>query len=251
VHDMAEQIEITAPDGVAEAYVVRSEGEPRGGVLFWMDAIGLRPRIADMMAEIASWGFAVLAPNAFYREGTIAETAPEGDLSDPAVRERFFASGVMDRVARLTPDRVAVDVPVFGEVLDQYAPGARFGTTGYCMGARLAVRTAGLLPDRVVAVGGFHGGGLVTDDPDSPHTTIVPCVEYVFGHADNDRSMTPEHVAELGAALDAAGVTYKNEIYPDSPHGYTMEDTAMWHAPGNDRHFAELKALFDRTMPPA
>lgn len=247
---MAEQIEITTPDGVCEAYVTRPESDPRGGVLFWMDAIGLRPRIEDMMAEIASWGFAVLAPNAFYRSGTIAETSPSGDLRDPAERERFFASGVAERMDLLTPDRVAVDVPIFAEVLDGYAPGLPFGTTGYCMGARLATRTAALLPGRVVAVGGFHGGKLVTDEPDSPHTTITPGVEYVYGHADNDQSMTPEDVATLGEALEAAGVTYKNEIYPGSPHGYTMADTSMWHAPGCDRHFAELKALFDRTMPP-
>ncbi|MER6977110.1 dienelactone hydrolase family protein [Streptomyces carpinensis] len=245
---MVEQIEITTPDGTAEAYVARPDGDVRGGVLFWMDAIGLRPRIADMVEEIAGWGYAVLAPNAFYRDGRAADLAPKGDLREPEAREAFFASGITERLNNLTPERVAADVPCYGKALDAYAPGLKFGTTGYCMGARLAIRTAALIPDRVVAVGGFHGGGLVTDEPTSPHTAIVPGAEYVFGHADNDASMTPEHVAVLGKALDAAGATYTNEIYPDAPHGYSMSDTSMWHEPSFLRQRAELKALLERRL---
>ena len=53
---------------------------------------------------------------------------------------------------------------------------------------------------------GFHGGGLVTDDPDSPHLRLPGArAEFVFGHADQDRSMTPEAVAALGRALADAG----------------------------------------------
>jgi len=247
---MAELIEITTPDGTAEAYLARPEGKSKGGVLFYMDAIGLRPRIADMVDTIAGWGYTVLAPNVFYRSGTAAETAPTADLRVPENREAFFASGVMDRVNGLTPDRIAVDVPAYAAVLREYAGAdAPIGTTGYCMGARIAVRTAGLLPDEVVAVGGFHGGGLVTDEPDSPHTAIAGTkAEYVFGHADNDASMTPENVEALGKALEEAGVTYTNEIYPGAPHGYTMEDTSMWNAEAYERHATELKALFDRTL---
>lgn len=246
---MAEFIEITTPDGTAEAYLARPEGESKGGVLFYMDAIGLRPRIADMVDTIAGWGYTVLAPNVFYRVGTAAETAPTADLRVAENREKFFASGVMDRVKGLTPDQIAVDVPAYAAALQEYAGDGPIGTTGYCMGARIAVRTAGLLPDKVVAVGGFHGGGLVTDDPQSPHAAIAGTrAEYVFGHADNDASMTPENVAALGRALDDAGVTYRNEIYPGAAHGYTMEDTSQWNAEAYERHLTELKALLDRTV---
>ena len=246
---MAELIEITTPDGTAEAYLARPSGESKGGVLFYMDAIGLRPRIADMVDTIAGWGYTVLAPNVFYRFGTAAETAPTADLRIKENREAFFASGVMDRVNGLTPAQIAVDVPAYAAVLAEYAGDGPIGTTGYCMGARIAVRTAGLLPDKVVAVGGFHGGGLVTDDPDSPHTKIAGTkAEYVFGHADNDGSMTPDDVAALGAALDAAGVTYSNEIYPGAPHGYTMEDSSSWNAEAYERHLTELKGLLDRAF---
>jgi len=247
---MAELIEIQTPDGTAEAYLARPDGDSKGGVLFFMDAIGLRPRIGDMADRIASWGYTVLAPNVFYREGSAEELAPKGDLRKAEEREAFFAtSNVMQHVANLTPDKAATDTAAYVAKLQEYAGAdAKLATTGYCMGARLAIRAGGQFPGTVVAVGGFHGGGLVTDEPDSPHTAITGEVAYVFGHADNDKSMTPENVAALGEALAAAGATYSNEIYPDAPHGYTMEDTSMWHAEGAERHFRELQDLLARTI---
>ncbi len=116
------------------------------------------------------------------------------------------------------------------------------------MGARLAVRAANLDPG-VVAAAGFHGGGLVTDDADSPHAGLPRArAEFVFGHADQDRSMTPEAVERLGQALAEAGLTATNEIYPGSPHGYTMNDTSMYDETGAERSFVELRALLGRTL---
>src|SRR4051794_22989473 len=99
---MGETIEIQAADGVAEAYLTGEAGRP--GVLFYVDAIGLRPQIEQMADRIASWGYVVLAPHVFYRDGSAAALAPQADLRDPGAREAFFASGVGDRVAGLTPD---------------------------------------------------------------------------------------------------------------------------------------------------
>lgn len=245
---MAELIEIPTGEGTAEAYL--AQGGSKGGVLFFMDAIGLRPRIGEMADRIASWGYTVLAPNVFYRDGSAAEIAPTGDLRVQEERERFFAtSGVRQHIANLTPERAAIDTAAYVEALRQYVgTGARLATTGYCMGARLAVRAAGQFPGLIVAVGGFHGGGLVTDDAQSPHTTVTDRAEYVFGHADNDASMTPENVATLGQALDAVGATYSNEIYAGAPHGYTMSDTSMWHEEAAERHFTALRELLLRTL---
>ena len=123
------------------------------------------------------------------------------------------------------------------------------GVTGYCMGARLAVRAATGHPDDVAACGGFHGGGLVTDEPDSPHAGLGSArAEFVFGHADNDGSMPPEAVAALGAALAEHGLDASNEVYPGAPHGYSMADTSMYDEAAAERHFAELEALFARTL---
>lgn len=245
---MAELIEIPTGEGTAEAYL--AQGGSKGGVLLFMDAIGLRPRIGEMADRIASWGYTVLAPNVFYRDGSAEELAPQGDLRIPEEREKFFAtSGVSQHMENLTPQRAATDTAAYVRTLQQYVgTEAKLATTGYCMGARLAMRAAGQFPGLIVAVGGFHGGGLVTDDPQSPHTTVTNQAEYVFGHADNDRSMTPENVATLGRALDAVGATYTNEIYAGAPHGYTMSDTSMWNEEAAERHFTALQALLARTL---
>jgi carboxymethylenebutenolidase len=245
-----ELIEIPVPDGTAEAYVAHPPAGEGPGVLFFMDAIGVRPQIAAMCDRIASWGYVVLAPNVFHREGSVDEVGPQADLMQPGERDAFFEKA-MPRVGRLTPDQAVPDIAAYLTSLrgiDGVADG-RVGVVGYCMGARLATRTAGLRPDVVAAVGGFHGGGLVTDDPDSPHLGLSHArAEFVFGHADNDRGMPPEAVERLGQVLADAGLTAKNEIYPDSPHGYSMNDTSMYHEPGAERSFEALHALLDRAL---
>ncbi len=236
-------IDIETPDGTAEAYLTGSGP----GVLFFIDAIGLRPQIAEMADRIAAWGYTVLAPNTLYRSGTAEETSPTGDLREPGAREAFFET-VGPRLGALTPDALSRDLPAYLAALREHTDGEEVGVVGYCMGARLAVRAANLDP-AVVAAAGFHGGGLVTDDPDSPHAGLPNArAEFVFGHADNDRGMPPEAVEELGQVLADAGLTVKNEVYPDSPHGYSMNDTSMYHEPGAERSFTELHALLDRTL---
>jgi carboxymethylenebutenolidase len=246
------QIEIPMPDGaVAEAHVARPAGDSRehAGILFYMDAIGLRPRIAEMAQRIADWGYVVLAPNVFYRDGRAEDLAPKVDLTQPDAREEFF-KGVLPRVRGLTADKAESDIPAYLEAL-RGLPGVRagaVGTTGYCMGARLAVRSANLDPE-VVAVAGFHGGGLVTDDADSPHRGLANArAEFVFGHADNDRSMGPEAIVTLGEALRDAGLTASNEVYDGAAHGYSMSDTSMYDEAATERHFEELRGLLDRTL---
>ena len=246
---MGQTIEIQAADGAAEAYLTGEDGRP--GVLFYIDAIGLRPRIEEMADRIASWGYVVLAPNVFYRDGRAADLAPgEGqDLRDPGEREAFMAAGVMDRVRGLTPDLSGPDAEAWVAALAEHAGDGPIGVTGYCMGARLAVRTAGQFPGTVAAAGGFHGGGLVTDDPTSPHLAIDgSTAEYAFGHADQDRSMPLEAVEALERALDEAGRPHVNEVYAGAAHGYTMADTSMYDEAATERHFGVLRDLLDRTL---
>ncbi len=242
---MVETIEIAASDGVAEAYL----GGSGPGVVFYMDAIGLRPRIAEMVEELASWGYTVLAPNVLYRDGAVADLAPTTDLRAPENLAAFFRSGVMNRVRRLTSDRLERDAAAWVATLSEHAGDEPIGVVGYCMGARLALRTAGWHPGRVKAVGGFHGGGLVSDSSDSPHLSIADSTAaYVLLHADQDRALTPEHVAVLESALAQTGRPYVNEIVSGAPHGYAMSDTARWHEDAARRAMRELRALLDREL---
>jgi carboxymethylenebutenolidase len=245
-------ITVPAAEGSAEAIVARpaaGEGD-FPGVIFYMDAFGLRPRIEEMAQRIADWGYVVLAPNVFYREGSIAELAPAGDMT---THEGRTAAGkvAFPRVGRLTSAKAEPDIDAWVSALRalEGVKAGHIGTTGYCMGARLAVRTANEHPEAVVACGGFHGGGLATDDGDSPHLGLSKArARFVFGHADHDPSMAPEAVARLGKALADSGLEASNEIYEGAPHGYTMADTSAYHHEATERHFEELRALLDSTL---
>lgn len=243
-------IQITTADGMADAYVSRPDSGEHPGVLFYIDAIGLRPRIEEMADRIASWGYVVLAPNVFYRDGTGPELAPKTDLRVPENREAFFAT-VMPLVNGYTAAQARTDLDAFLETL-QGLPGvsrSEVGVTGYCMGGRLALRAAGTRPDAVVAAGVFHAGGLVTDAEDSPHRVLGQARAEVFaGHADNDRSNTPEAIAALEEALAAAGLTFTSELFTGAPHGYSMSDTSSYDEAATERHFRELEMLFARTL---
>jgi carboxymethylenebutenolidase len=247
---LSDTTEIDLPDGSAEAFVCwPDDADEHPGVLFFMDAIGLRPQIEEMCRRIASWGYVVLAPNVFHREGRVNHLAPRTDLRDPDARAEFMA-GAMARVRNLTADLAGQDITGYLEAL-RSLPGVAEGpvaTTGYCMGARLALRAAGL-DEQVAAVGGWHGGGLVTDGPDSPHLALSRTrAQLAFGHADNDRSMPPEAVERLGAAIADAGLVATNEVYPGAPHGYTMADTSSYDEGAAERHFETLRSLLDRAL---
>jgi carboxymethylenebutenolidase len=235
----SERVEITTADGVADAYRARPDGEPRGAVLLIMDAYGLRPQIEAMADRIAAHGYSVLAPNVFYRDA-------RGELlsAEEIAGGGAFAK-VLPLVRGLTSDVIERDGPAYLDALG----GGPVAITGYCMGGRAGWHLAAAYPERVVALGGFHVGGLVTDGDDSPHRKAGRIgAEVYLGHADNDRSMNPEQIATLDEALDAAGVVYRTEVYEGAAHGYTMADTPAYDEAAAERHYRELFALLDRTV---
>ena len=239
-------VEVHTPDGAADAYLTRpDDDERRPGVLLIMDAYGLRPRIEEMADRIAEPGYAVLAPNVFYRAGR-APVLPFPDMTSEEARGDFFKE-VRPLMEQLTPEHVAADG---GAYLDELAGVAAepVAITGYCMGVRVGLRIAAAHPERVAALAGFHGGGLVTDDPQSPHRSAGALrAEVYLGHADQDPSNSAEQIAELDAALEAAGVPHRSEVYPGARHGYTMADTPVYDEQATERHFEALFDLLDRT----
>ena len=169
------------------------------------------------------------------------------DLTDPDNRAAFFGQ-VRPLMEALTPEVIASDAKAYLDTLNEHVPGP-VAITGYCMGARQGWRIAAAYPDRIVALGGFHGGGLVTDGPDSPHRSAGDIrAEVYFGHADNDQSNTPEQIEALDEAMDQAGVRHRTDVYEGAPHRYTMADTASYNEQAAERHFTELFALLERAF---
>jgi len=243
----AQTIDIETQDGIADAYLATPEdGERHPGVLFIMDAFGLRPQIEAMVDRISAQGYVVLAPNVLYRAGR-APVMPMPDLSDPAQRGPFIET-IMPLIQGLTPELVARDAPAYIGVLEDLGDGP-IAIAGYCMGGRVGWYIATAFPDHVAALGAFHTSGLVTEADDSPHRSADRLsAEVYLGHADNDHNMTTEQIAALELALEDAGVAHRSELYDDAAHGYTMADTPVYDEAAAERHFRELFALLERTI---
>ncbi|GHB58835.1 hydrolase [Streptomyces viridiviolaceus] len=243
-------VDIPTADGTADAYLAHpGDGQPHPAVLLYMDAFGPRPQLRAMADRLAGAGYTVLVPNVFYRHGR-APVVELPEFIDPGARPEIFER--LGPIMRsLTTDLAMRDAEAYLRWLAD-CPAAADGPvalTGYCMGARLALFTAGTYPDRVAAAAGFHGGRLATDDPDSPHLLADRVsAELYFAHADQDASMPPEQQQRLEAALTAAGVRHRCEVYPGAHHGFTQADTAAYDRDASERHWAALLDLLKRTF---
>ncbi|WP_433652982.1 dienelactone hydrolase family protein [Micromonospora zamorensis] len=248
---MQTTVDIPTSDGVADASLIRPDGDgPFPAVLLFMDAIGPRPRLVEMAERIAERGYLVLTPHLLYRGGR----APLFDLSrlgEADGRAALFEKA-MPLIHALTPDVISRDTAAYLDFLaarDDVRRGPVV-ITGYCMGGTNALRAIEAHPDRIAAIASFHGGRIVTDAPDSPHRGVDSITgEVYFGHADADQSMTPEQIATLEQALDAAGVRYRSVVYEGAHHGFTMADTPAYDEKATERHWAALFDLLDRTLP--
>jgi carboxymethylenebutenolidase len=243
-------VDIETPDGTADAYLVTPEGGgPLPGVLLYMDAFGLRPRLAEMAGRIAEEGYVVLVPNVLYRHGR-APLLDTSDLAAPEGRGRAFEV-LRPMLASLTPKAAMRDADAYLDHLaglDAVADGP-VGVTGYCMGGALALRTAAHRPEEVAAAAAFHPARLATDAPDSPHLLADRIrAEVYVACADGDPGMPPEQQRRLDEALTAAGVRHVCEQYDGAAHGFTMSDTAVYDEAATRRHWDNLLPLLARTL---
>ncbi|SDG69320.1 carboxymethylenebutenolidase [Lentzea fradiae] len=243
-------VDVTTAEGTADAYLAHPAGDgPFPAVLFYMDAFGVRPHLRSMADRLAAQGYVVLVPNVFYRAGR-APVVELPDFIDEAARPALFAQ-ILPMMQSVSPDQLMSDARAYLDWLaaSPLAAQGPVGVTGYCMGAALALRTAGTYPDRVAAAAGFHGAFLASDAPDSPHLLAGSVTaELYFAHADQDTAMPPEQIDKLEQALTDAGVRHRCEVYTGAHHGYTQADTDAYNAEATERHWTELLALFARTL---
>ncbi|MFH8800701.1 dienelactone hydrolase family protein [Streptomyces sp. NPDC017936] len=243
-------VDVPTEDGVADAYLTHpADGSPRPGVLLYQDAFGLRPHLRAMADRLAGAGYAVLVPNVFYRHGR-APVVEMPEFIDPSARPEIFGK-LRPVMQSLTTDLVRRDAGAYLRWMAR-SPVVADGpvaVTGYCMGARLSLLTAGTHPERVAAAAGFHGGHLATDAPDSPHLVAGRVTaEVYFGHADEDPSLPPEQMARLEDALTSAGVRHRCEVYEGARHGFTQADTSAYDEAATERHWTALLDLLERTF---
>jgi carboxymethylenebutenolidase len=241
------EVEIRTPDGVADAFVVHPLKGKYPAVLIWPDIFGLRPAFRAMATRLAESGYTVLVINPFYRTHK-APTSPEHpNWDDPPTRDALMALA-----HSLTPATAATDAKAFVSYLDAHAAvdvKKKIGTTGYCMGGPLVLRTAAARADRIGAAATFHGGGLVTKEPDSPHLLIAQSkAHYLIAIAANDDERDPTAKTVLRETFDRAQLPAEVEVYAGTQHGWCPPDSAVYNRESAEKAWARLLVLLNGTL---
>jgi carboxymethylenebutenolidase len=245
------EVEIKTPDGTCDAAFIHPATGSHPGVLIWPDAFGLRPSMRDMAKRLAAEGYSVLVPNPFYRVGKAPFFTDASTVNFQADRAKI--DPLMASVgAPGNAEKDAVAYIAFLDAQKQVNKSKKIGTQGYCMGGPLVVKTCAAVPERLGAGASFHGGGLVTDKPDSPHL-LAPKIKakMYFGIATNDDMRQPDAKDKLREAFEAAHNPAVIEVYSDAQHGWCVPDMPkqpngmpIYNKPDAEKAWSKLTALY-------
>jgi carboxymethylenebutenolidase len=236
-------VNVTTPDGTADCYFVHPVSGTAAGVLVWPDIFGLRPALRQMGKRLAESGYSVLVVNPFYRVKK-APTAEKG-AATPIPELRPLAQ-------TLNETTHTTDAKAFIGWLDKQASVAKnrkIGTQGYCMGGPIAFRTAAAVSDRVGAAASFHGGGLVTDQPNSPHLQAAKTkAHFLVAIAANDDQRSPKEKDVLKETFAKANLAAEIEVYEGAAHGWCPPDSGVYNEPQAEKAWSRLLALYGKAL---
>ena len=249
-------VDVKTPDGTCDAAFIHPATGSHPAVLVWADAFGLRPAMRDIAKRVAAEGYSVLVPNPFYRlaKAPVFDNPSAFNFQNPADMAKL--QPLMASInAPGAAEKDAVALIAFLDAQKQVNKSKKIGTQGYCMGGPLVVKTAAAVPNRVGAVASFHGGGLVTDKPDSPHL-LAPKIKarLYFGIASNDDMRQPDAKDKLKEAFAAAKVTAEIEVYSGALHGWCVSDMPLqngkpiYSQPDAERAWGKLVALYKTAL---
>ena len=240
-------VDVATPDGVADCYFVHPATGRHPAVLVWPDVLGLRPAFRAMGKRLAQSGYSVLVVNPFYRDARSPVVGEGASFAQPETREI-----VLPMARNLNAETHFTDARAFVGFLDRQVAvdtGRSIGTTGYCMGGPMVMRTVAAVPDRLGAGATFHGGGLATDSDDSPHL-LIPSTTAQMLHcvAANDDENDPEAKNTLRGAYAAAGIAAEIEVYEGTLHGWCPPDSQVYNEAQAERAWSRLLALFESAL---
>jgi len=242
-----EEVLVETPDGMADCYFVHPAAGAHAAVIVWPDIMGIRTSFRMMGKRLAESGYSVLVVNPYYRtaKGPVIEDGES--FGQPAVRERL-----MPHARSLSPETCVTDGRAFVTYLDgqrSVDTTRKIGTTGYCMTGSYTMRLAAAMPERIGAGGSFHGGGLASDSPNSPHL-LAPQMKagFLIAIAENDDEKDPDAKVLLRKAFDEAGVDAEIEVYEGTLHGWCPPDSRVYNKAQAERAWSRLLALFEREL---
>lgn len=236
-------VSVTTPDGTADCYFVHPASGTAPAVLIWPDIFGLRPAFRQMGKRLAESGYAVLVVNPFYR----TKKAPTADAgADTPIQQVVGLAQSLNETTNTTDAKAFI---AWLDKQDSVAKNRKVGTQGYCMGGPLAFQTAAAVPDRVGAVASFHGGGLVTDKPNSPHLQAAKTkAQFLVAIAANDDSRSPNDKTAMKNTFEKAGVPAEIEVYTGSSHGWCPPDSKVYNEPLAEKAWSRLLVLYGKAL---
>ena len=250
-------VTIKTPDGVCDAAFIHPATGSHPGVIIWTDIFGLRPSFRDLGKRLAAQGYSVLIPNPFYRtaKSPVVADASTFDFAAPASRAKTAEwTGPINQPGAI--ERDSATYVVWLDAQAQINKAKKIGTQGYCMGGPLVFKTAATNPGRVGAGATFHGGGLVTDQPSSPHLLIPKMKSQMYiAIAASDDSKQPDAKDTLKSSFTTAKVPAEVLVYQGAVHGWTVKDmpkqadgTPTYNGPEAERAFTALLALYKNSI---
>lgn len=244
-------VTVPTPDGEADCYFVHPAEGRHPAVIMWPDIFGIRPAVRQMGKRLAQSGYAVLVVNPYYRNMHGQLVPDDAKIIGPELREKIFPKG-RELAGTLSPQTCVTDGKAFIAFLDKQAavdPAKKAGSAGYCMTGSYTFRLAAAMPERFGAGASFHGGGLVTEAPDSPHR-LIPEIKagFLVAIAENDDERQPEAKVELRKAFDAAGLDATVEVYEGAMHGWCPPDSMAYNQPQAERAWQEMLTLFGKRL---
>jgi carboxymethylenebutenolidase len=257
VNVIEQDVTIQMPDGSCDAALFHPATRSHPGVLVWTDAFGLRPVFRDLGRRLAAEGYTVLVPNPFYRTAKAPVFSDVGSFNFQNEADRAKLQPLMSPLAE--PGAAQSDARAYINFLDSLAQvnkARKIGSQGYCMGGPLMIKTAAAVPERVAAGASFHGGGLVTDKPDSPHLLAAKLKSKLYiAIAGNDDQRQPDAKDKLREAFAAAKVSAEIEVYPRAQHGWCIADMPLqadgapiYSKPDAERAWSKLLSLYHSVL---
>jgi len=236
-------VNITTPDGIADCYFVHPASGAAPGVLIWPDIFGLRPAFRQMGKRLAESGYSVLVVNPFYR----TKKAPiAADGAATPIQQVMPLAQTLNEATHMTDAKAFIG---WLDTQSAVAKNRKMGTQGYCMGGPMALRTAAAMPGRVSAVASFHGGGLVTDKPNSPHLEAAKSkAQFLICIAANDDQRSPNDKTALKDTFAQANLPAEIEVYAGAAHGWCPPDSHVYNEPQAEKAWSRLLVLYGKAL---
>jgi carboxymethylenebutenolidase len=236
------EVTVKTPDGSADCYFVHPASGTAPGVLVWPDIFGLRPAFRQMGKRLAESGYSVLVVNPFYR----VKKAPVSEAGGATpIQELIPLARALNETTHTT------DAKAFIAWLDgqtAVAKDKKVGTQGYCMGGPIAFRTSAAVPERVGAVASFHGGGLVTDQPNSPHLQASKTkAQFLIAIAQSDDAKAPKEKDVLKETFEKAKLPAEIEVYGGA-HGWCPPDSRVYNQELAEKAWSRLLVLYGKAL---